>query len=359
LNVGFLIYDDLSTISGGYLYDRKIVEYLKSCEDKVSVISIPRKNYALNLIDNCSYTLLKKLYNLDIDILIEDELNHPSLFRINYLLTRKINYPIISIIHHLRSQERCTKLLEKLYRHIEFRYLNSVNGFIYNSNTSKYTVEKLIGSIRPSVVAYPGRDQFEVNITEDDIVNRVRTTEILKILFLGNVIPRKGLHILLSALDRLKIDNWILNVIGRLDSEKLYTKKVKRLIRKKRIENNVYFLGLLSDKELIQYFKRSDILVVPSFYEGFGIVYLEGMGFGIPVIATTNGGAKEIIGNGKEGFLVEPHDFVSISDYIEMLFRDKDLLLDMSINALKRYRSFHKWESSTSKIRGFLKSFIE
>jgi glycosyltransferase involved in cell wall biosynthesis len=359
LHVGFLIYDDLSVISGGYLYDRKLVEYLRSCGDKVSVISIKRKNYALNLVDNCSYTLLKKLYNLNVDILIEDELNHPSLFLINYLLRKKINYPIISIIHHLRSQERYMKLLEKFYRCIESRYLNGIDGFIYNSDTSKYIVETLSRCIKPSVVVYPGRDHFEVNIAEDDVVNRVRNTEILKILFLGNIIPRKGLHILFSALDRLQIDNWILNVIGQLDSKGSYTKKVKRLIRKKRIENKVYFLGLLSDKELILYLKRSDILVVPSFYEGFGIVYLEGMGFGLPVIATSNGGAKEIIRHGNEGFLVEPDDFVSISNYIEMLCRDKDLLLEMSLNALKRHMSFSKWKSSTSKIRGFLKSFIE
>lgn len=359
MHIGFLIYDDLSAISGGYLYDRKLVEYLRSCGDKVFVISIPRKNYALNLIDNCSYSLLKKLYNLDADILIEDELNHPSLFFINYLLRKKINYPVVSIIHHLKSQERYSKFLRKFYRCIELRYLKSVNGFIFNSNTSKYTVEMLMKCVKPSVVVYPGCDQFEVNINEDDVVNRVRTAEILKILFLGNVIPRKGLHVLLSALERLKIDNWILNVIGQLDSKESYTRKIFRLVKNKGIQNKVHFKGLLSDNELILYLKSSDILVVPSFYEGFGIVYLEGLGFGLSVIATTNGGAKEIIRHGKEGFLVEPNDFVSISNYIEMFYKDKGLLLDMSLNALRRYRSFSKWESSTSEIRGFLKSFTE
>jgi glycosyltransferase involved in cell wall biosynthesis len=359
LHVGILIYDDLYTISGGYLYDRKLVEYLQSCGDKVSIISIPRKSYALNLIDNCSYILFKKLYNLDVDILIEDELNHPSIFLINYLLRKKINYPIISIIHHLRSHERYTKLIKKLYRCIEFRYLKSVDGFIYNSNTSKYTVETHMRCIKPSVVVYPGNDQFISDINKDVVMKRVKNSKILRILFLGNIIPRKGLHILINALERLKIDNWILNVIGRLDSKKSYTRKIKIQVRKKGIENKVHFAGLLSNSELLLYLKRSDILAVPSFYEGFGIVYLEGMGFGLPVIATKNGGAREIIHHGKEGFLVDPHDFKSISNYIEMLYRDKDLLLDMSLNALRRYRSFSKWESTTNKIRGFLKSFIE
>src|SRR5512146_736280 len=97
MKVGLVIYGSLDTLSGGYLYDRKLVEYLRSRGDTVEIISLPWRNYPTHFVDNLSFKLPGNL-----DLLIQDELNHPSLIFANQ---GKHPYPILSLVHHLRCSE--------------------------------------------------------------------------------------------------------------------------------------------------------------------------------------------------------------------------------------------------------------
>ncbi len=76
----------------------------------------------------------------------------------------------------------------------------SVDGFVFNSRTTRQAVENLVGMPRPGVIAYPCGNRLPVQITESEIKDRARTPGPLRILFLGNLIRRKALHILLAAL---------------------------------------------------------------------------------------------------------------------------------------------------------------
>ena len=78
MKIGLIIYGSIDTLSGGYMYDRMMVEYLRAQGDTVEIISLPWRNYAAHLTDNFSFKLLPNL-----DILIQDELNHPSLIGAN------------------------------------------------------------------------------------------------------------------------------------------------------------------------------------------------------------------------------------------------------------------------------------
>ena len=83
MKVGLIIYGTLETVSGGYLYDRKLVEYLQQQGDEVSLISLPWSRYGRHLLYNFSGRIRQQLRKLDVDILLQDELNHPSLFLMN------------------------------------------------------------------------------------------------------------------------------------------------------------------------------------------------------------------------------------------------------------------------------------
>ena len=91
------------------------------------------------------------------DILIQDELNHPSLIAAN---AEKHPYPIISIVHHLRCSELRPKWQNAFYRMIEKKYVQSVDGLIFNSMTTQNVVHKLIGDSKPNIIAYPPTDRF-------------------------------------------------------------------------------------------------------------------------------------------------------------------------------------------------------
>ena len=345
MKIGLVIYGSLDTLSGGYLYDRKLVEYLRSQGDTVEIISLPWRNYAFHLMDNFHFRLPP-----DLDLIIEDELNHPSLLFAN----RKPHpCPIISLVHHLRCSELRPAWQNDFYRIIEERYLQSVDGFIFNSQTTKGVVNGLIGNGRPSLVAYPPTDRFsDKTISEQEIRERVRSDE-LRILFLGNVIYRKGLHTLLRAVSHQRLA-FRVDVVGGLDVEPRYAEEMRRFIATHSLSSTVTFHGPLDNEPLIQMYKQAHVMVVPSSYEGFGIVYLEGMGFGLPAIGTTAGAAGEIITQGKDGYLIQPDDEETLASLINELASNRELLLRLSLNALKRYKSQPGWNETAKSIREFL-----
>ena len=159
MHIGLVIYGSLELVSGGYLYDRQLVRYLQSQGDTVEIIALPWRSYGRHLFDNGSDNLRSVLNYGTYDVVLQDELNHPSLFRLNREL-RKRSAPIISIVHHLRSSEIRPSWQNAFYSRVEQRYLNTVDGFVFNSQTTAKAVEGHLKQLVPSLVAYPGRDHI-------------------------------------------------------------------------------------------------------------------------------------------------------------------------------------------------------
>jgi glycosyltransferase involved in cell wall biosynthesis len=290
------------------------------------------------------------------DILIQDELNHPSLIGAN---DGKHPYPIISLVHHLRCSELRPKWQNNLYRMVEKKYLQSVDGFIFNSQTTKEVVNSLLGRSKPEVVAYPPTDRFGEAISEEEIKARASQSP-FRILFLGNIIERKGLHILLQALFSLQSSRgvFILDIIGSLTTDPNYAKQMQEYVAVNGLSSIVMFHSSLDNEPLKQKLKQSHVLIVPSSYEGFGIVYLEGMAFGLPSIGTTAGAAGEIIEHAETGYLIEPNDSAALASHISSLASNRELLTELSLNARKRYIQQPSWIETAGQIRTFLKSMI-
>lgn len=358
MKIGLVIYGSLDTLSGGYMYDRRLVEYLRAQGDTVEIIPLPWRNYAAHLTDNFRDVIAgaAKQSQSDgkFDILIQDELNHPSLIRAN---RRPHPHPIVSLVHHLRCSELRPKWQNALYRIIEKEYLQSVDGFIFNSQTTKNVVNGLTNHHKPFVVAYPPTDRFGDAIDENAIKERAKKKE-LRILFLGNIIERKGLHTLLHAIRSLPRSAFQLDVIGSLTAEPAYARQMQDFVTINRLSSVVHFHDALDHHPLIEKLRHAHVLVVPSSYEGFGIVYLEGMGFGLPAIGTTAGAAGEIIEHGRTGYLIEPDDSQSLANHLAHLASDRSLLAQLSIDARTRYTRQPSWDETANKIRHFLLNML-
>jgi glycosyltransferase involved in cell wall biosynthesis len=380
MRIGLVIYGSLDTISGGYLYDRKLVEYLRHQGEQVEIISLPWRNYLHHLADNLSPSVYRRIQQARVDILLQDELNHPSLFWLNRRLkaaqSHSIahkqslsqdhplknpspeNTPIISIVHHLRASENHPAWQLTLYRRVERLYLSSLDGFIFNSQTTRNTVSALMDDIRPSVIAYPAGDHIQADISEVEILQRARQEGPLQLIFVGNLIPRKGFHTLISAMSQLPLDAVTLTVVGSPQPDRLYAAEIQRLVAQSGLAAKVKFLGHQNDSELSALLYSHHVIVVPSSYEGFGIVYLEGMAFGLPAIGTTAGAAAEIITAGVDGFLVDPDDAVELSRVLTMLHQDRQRLAQMSLAARQRFLAHPTWGQTGAIIHGFLKNMF-
>ena len=353
MRIGFLIYGDINTISGGYLYDRKIIEYLRSQGDKVTIIKLKQNSYFQDALLNQPEN---KISTSDLDILIEDELVHPSVFKTNRILNKKL--PVIALVHLFRSFSIQPEHINWLYQTIEKKYLSSVHGIILNSkNTQEQARQLMEGNLTDNIIALPAGNNFTNSTLDETYRLKPLGPQPLKILYIGNVIKQKGLHVLLHALSRLKTENFRLSITGRTDIDSAYVKKIDNIIKKHHLSGKIKFTGPLPGDSLPEHYLNHHLMVLPSENEAYGIVYLEAMQFGLPVIGTTSGGAKEIINHGKNGFLVPPGDVKQLAIHLSNLINMPDELVVMGKNAFNSYKQHPTWNDTGELVREFLLKF--
>jgi len=346
MRVGLTLYGSLDERSGGFHYDRQLVEGLRAAGDTVEVVELPWRSYFRGLLDNGSRRLRGRL-DVDVDVMVQDELAHPSLVRTN----RHLPYPLVSIVHHLRASER--RRLAPLYRAVERRYLATVDAVVCNSSATRDAVTTLGVDGDATVVAPPAGDRFDPAIDDGMIVQRAREGP-LQLTFVGNITPRKGLDALVTGLAAADTDAELTVVGCAVDED--YVAGVRQTVSERGLTDRVRFAGELSDADLAATLRSSHVLAVPSHYEGFGIVYLEGMSFGLPAVASQTGGATDVVTDGETGLLVDPDAPSSIARAIETLAGDRDRLAEMGQAGRRRYERHPAWGETTARVRDLLES---
>ena len=157
----------------------------------------------------------------------------------------------------------------------------------------------------------------------DVITEKKLNNELVNISFLSHVVIEKGPIVLMDALAELKQRGLLFQARfagGRMSSE------CKRLFEEKIYEydlvDNVEYIGPVygDDKDL--FYKNTDIFVFPTLYDAFGLVLLEAMSYGIPVVATEQGGIPDIVVDEGTGFLVKKNDHLSLADKLEILVKN-------------------------------------
>lgn len=361
MRVGLVVYDDLDRCSGGYRYDRRLCRHLRECGDDVEVIELPRGSDAGRLLDGtvCRY---RDRLDRPYDVLLQDALCQSRLWRLN----RRLHRPgaVVSIVHLLRSGPHCVPPDASVRQHvhgrvrrlgrrtIERRYLETVDGVVCPSQDTARRVRSLADS--ETVVAPPaGRRPESMAPTGSDRGADPQTGGPLRIAFVGNVVPRKGLHTLVDACGRLSAD-FRLTVAGSLDAAPAYAGRWIDRLCSRHASDRVDVLGRVSDERLADVYRTADALAVPSAYESVGMVYLEAMEHGTVPLATTVGGADEFVTHGHDGVLVPPGDPERLTTALERLTENRDRLAAMSRRALETAQSRHDWSASMSRVRRFL-----
>lgn len=354
MRIGFIIYGSLDTLTGGYLYDRIVAQGLRRLGHEVEIISLPGGSYLRRLGHGLSPGLCRRLLAGRFDVLLQDELCHPSLFLVNQRLRRLHGPILVALVHQVLCDEPRRRWRNKLLAVAERRYLASVDGFIHNSETTRRTVTALVDHGRPQVIAYPAGDRFGSPLSRETISRRAFLPGPLELLFLGNVIPRKGLLPLLSALARVDRDLWRLSVVGGLDFDPGHAAKARQLVAELGLSDAVHFLGPCQGNELVELLGKSQLFCMPYAYEGFGIAILEAMAFGLPAIACRDGAAGETIRHGTNGFLLDSGDLAGLEPLLAQLHRDREGLRQMALAACATYANRPGWQDSAATIENFL-----
>ena len=233
---------------------------------------------------------------------------------------------------------------------MEFKFEKGVRyatGKFISKPLEKYAISK----IQSIIVCSPAMKELVNNMTNSKIyvipngINLERIDDVQSIdlnhpniFFVGLLRKVKGIGILLNAIPIIKksISDICVYIAGsgQLENE------LKSLVKKLDIEENVKFLGFLQEEEKYIYYKSADLCVVPSVYESFGIVLLEAMAYGKPVVASNVGGIPYVVENGTTGLLFECGNVKELAEKIIVLLRDEELRKKMGEAGRERAKEF-------------------
>ena len=163
------------------------------------------------------------------------------------------------------------------------------------------------------------------------------------VLFVGRLVPQKGVEYLIMAAPKIverHPDARIVIVGDGWSKDYLLS-----LAASTGCQHKITFLGFISDQDLIEIMLSSDVLVVPSIYEPFGIVALEGMAAGIPIVASNTGGLAEIIEHDRTGFLAYKENSDSIAWGVNRILSDPGYASWLVQNAKRKIREVYSWDA--------------
>jgi glycosyltransferase involved in cell wall biosynthesis len=354
MRVGLVICGDLDLLTGGFLYDRFLVQALRRRGHRVEVVALPWRSYARRLGHNFSTGLRARLAGTAWDILVEDALTHPSLFHLNTRLKAETRVPLAGIVHQVLSGQPRSTWVNRAYRAVEARYLDTLDAFIFNSTDTRARALDTTAKGRPECVVRPAGNRLGSLPSADTIVERSRRDGPLELLFVGNITPVKGLAELLSALAGVTRSAWQLTVVGDLGFDRRCVRRAQGMVAAHGLEEQVFFTGPLDGDALRGAYARHHVLAMPFALEGFGMAALEAMGHGLPVIGSIRGGVGEFVRHGDNGFLVAPGDAEALRRYIAGLHGDRARLAAMGRSALNTFKAWPTWEETMAPACAFL-----
>jgi phosphatidylinositol alpha-mannosyltransferase len=179
----------------------------------------------------------------------------------------------------------------------------------------------------------------------------------INILFVGRLEQRKGLGYLLSACAKIKnsLHNSRLIIVG---PGTVLRHRYEKLVEDMGLTDNVVFVGFVPSDELPSYYRSADIFCAPATGgESFGIVLLEAMACGKPVVATDIQGYASVLANGEEGLLVPPRDEKSLAHALLSLLNDKNLRLKMGAKGRTEAEKY-SWPNISRQVMDYYNSLL-
>ena len=217
---------------------------------------------------------------------------------------------------------------------MEKNVVGMVDRFIAVSKSTQEELEQTFEIEPDQIVTIPnGVDTMTFKpLNADDVRKKYKLDNRFVVLFVGRNDPQKGVRYLVEAVQKLRKDipEITLVMVGQPD---VYH------------DTHILCIPHAGKDELIKLYSLSDVFVLPSIYEPFGIVLLEAMACGTACIGTRVGGIPEVIKDRSTGYLVEPESCLGIADAIASLYHDPEKRKIMGKKGRERVKSLFDWSN--------------
>lgn len=269
---------------------------------------------------------------------------------VGYLLGKIFRVPNIVSLHGGEIYDPSKKYSphkNKFYSFIVKYLLNKADAIVAQSSNTRnntikyYNPEKEIDIIplpfHPPVL--PKTSRKELNLNDDDFI----------IITCGRLVKRKALDVVISALSKVNTDKVKFLIMGD-GPEKDY---LKQLSNELNLDKNVLFLGFVDEEKKFRYYNVADVFALTSLHEGFGIVYMEAMYCGLPVICSNNGGQTDFLKHRENAIIIDVGDIEACAEGIRELMENKVLYKNMAENNKKDVEIFFAKSIADRYIRIF------
>jgi glycosyltransferase involved in cell wall biosynthesis len=352
MRIAFVLLGDLDRVSGGFLYDRMLVEALRARGHAVDVVALPWGVRARRVAAVAAVASNLRPFPRDLaryDVVVEDELCHPAVFARNRRL-RRAGVPVVALVHNL-ANAGSRGPGASVAAAIERRYLRGVDGLVAVCESTLRDARAPLVRDVPAVVAPAGRDHLpKARPDAAAVALRASAAGPLRVLCPAAVVRSKGAHRLLEVLARAERPSIELDLAGDLHVEPAHVRRLRARAAELGLAARVRLHGLLRGDDLWRLYGSCHVLALASDREAFPLAAVEGLGFGLPVLVTDRGGAREVVGAGPQGRLLRPDDTAAWAAALASLDADRAALARAGRAALDRHAALGTWDEVASRV---------
>ena len=343
-HAAFVIPGDIDLPTGGYGYDRRVLALLPASGVAIRHVVLPGGYPSPSPADLAASERVLAALPPDMPLLI-DGLAYGA---IPAEIVARIRQPIVALCHHpLALEAGLTVARQAHFQKTEMAALAFARHVVATSAMTKAILAKDFGVPAERItVAEPGTDPGQRAVGTRG--GELRDAGPIQLLAVGSIVPRKGYDVLVRALTGLTHLEWRLTIAGSDDRSPETTRAVKAAISEAGLGARISLIGAVGAAELEKLYAGADLFLMPSLFEGYGMVLAEAMARGLAVVCTTGGAAAETVPDAA-ALKVAPGDPIAFGAAVARMLEDADLRGRMADAAWAAGQTLPRW-TDTARI---------
>jgi len=326
---------DLATPTGGYRYDRRIIQELRRLGWQVDILDLGDGFPFPSGVQRAMALVILSAVPRGCPIVL-DGLAFGVLPEAGRLQSRT---PLIALVHQPLALEAGLDTAQAdLFRESECAALATAARVVVTSEATRRILiaDYSVQSQHISVVR-PGNDPVPSACGNDDGV--------VRLLSVGSVVPGKGYDLLIAAVANIRDLPWRLTIAGDLTRNLAASAQLKADIAAHALGERVEVLGAVKPERIFELYLASDLFVLASRFEGYGMALAEAIAHGLPVVSTMAGAIPDTIPAGT-GLLVPPDDVAALTQALRRLISDRAERQRLAMNARTAATQLPTWQES-------------
>ncbi len=346
---------DLQTLTGGYIYDSRIVSELTAQGWEIELLSLG---------SGFPYPDQKTIKQAE-QLLCQVQVGKPivvdglALGAIPQSIAQAaVNHPIIALIHHpLACESGLTLDQQVTFQESETLALSYVDHVIANSPLTAQTLIESFGVASKSITTViPGSNRVSqpLHQVRSDFTNQ----DPFRWLSVGSIIPRKGFSVLIKSLAFINDLPWSLSIVGDTTRDPSTYADLMQTIAYFDLQDRIQIHGVIDSERLDSLYRNADGFVLASLFEGYGMAYAEALSYALPIIGTRGGAIAQTVPE-SAGILTPPGDLPSLTAALRLVMSDRGQREQLSIGAQEAAKKLPTWPESAKIFAQLVQGYID